>query len=115
MEGHLTKEPASVGGIFAWRCQCARPAISQYLANAANSFGHAVERCVLAIDWIVRITRQVLLRGHLIGPRLTVADPGASGSNCLSGFVDGGGADGFREPTVCVIATEVSIRAVPRP
>jgi hypothetical protein len=29
----------------------------------------------------------------------------------LSGFVDGGGADGFREPAVCAIATEVSIRA----
>jgi hypothetical protein len=29
----------------------------------------------------------------------------------LSGFVDGGGADGFREPTVCAIATEVSTRA----
>jgi hypothetical protein len=29
----------------------------------------------------------------------------------LSEFVDGGGADGFREPTVCAIATEVSIRA----
>src|ERR1700692_3389959 len=36
---------------------------------------------------------------------------GASGSNCLSGFVDGGGADGFGEPTVCPTAAEVSIRA----
>src|ERR1700727_3119092 len=26
-------------------------------------------------------------------------------------FVDGGGADGFREPTVCPTAAEVSIRA----
>src|ERR1700731_1567376 len=82
---------------------------SQYLATAANAFGHAVKRRVLAIDWIVRIIRQVLLRGHLIGPRLAVAD------RCLrqqlSGFVDGGGADGFREPTVCAIAAEVSIRA----
>src|ERR1700730_17066369 len=48
--------------------------ISQYLATAANAFDHAVERRVLAIDWIVRITRQVFLRGHLIGPRLAVAD-----------------------------------------
>jgi hypothetical protein len=46
----------------------------QYLATAANAFDHAVKRRVLAIDWIVRITRQVLLRGHLIGPRLAVAD-----------------------------------------
>ena len=84
--------------------------ISQYLATAANAFGHAVERCVLAIDCIVRITHQVFLRGHLIDPRLAVAD-GASGSNCLSGFVDGSWADGFCEPTVCAIATEVSIRA----
>src|ERR1700722_1952834 len=44
------------------------------LATAANAFGHAVERCVLAIDCIVRITHQVFLRGHLIGPRLAVAD-----------------------------------------
>ena len=48
--------------------------ISQYLATAANAFGHAVERCILAIDCIVRITHQVVLRGHLIGPRLAVAD-----------------------------------------
>jgi hypothetical protein len=46
----------------------------QYLATAANAFDHSVKRRVLAIDWIVRITRQVLLRGHLIGPRLAVAD-----------------------------------------
>src|ERR1700692_1930939 len=48
--------------------------ISQYLATAANAFGHAVKRRVLAIDWIVRITRQVLLLGRLIDPRLAVAD-----------------------------------------
>src|ERR1700693_3684222 len=48
--------------------------ISQYLATAANAFDHAVKRRVLAIDWIVRITRQVVLRGYLIGPRLTVAE-----------------------------------------
>src|SRR5260370_38240432 len=48
--------------------------ISQYLATAANAFDHAVKRRVLAIDWIVRIIHQVLLRGHLIGPRLAVAD-----------------------------------------
>src|SRR6266478_7260397 len=48
--------------------------ISQYSATAANAFNHAVKRRVLAIDWIVRITHQVLLRGHLIGPRLAVAD-----------------------------------------
>src|ERR1700731_1947848 len=47
---------------------------SQYLATAANAFGHAVKSRVLAIDWIVRITRQVLLRGHLIGPRLAMPD-----------------------------------------
>jgi hypothetical protein len=46
----------------------------QYLATAANAFDHSVKRRVLAIDWIVRITRQVLLRRHLIGPRLAVAD-----------------------------------------
>src|SRR6202162_1083794 len=48
--------------------------ISQYLATAANAFDHAVKRRVLAIDWIVRITRQVLLRGHFIGPQLAVAE-----------------------------------------
>ena len=48
--------------------------ISQYLATAANAFGHAVERCVLAIDCIVRIIHQVFLRGHLISRRLAVAD-----------------------------------------
>ena len=37
--------------------------ISQYLATAANAFDHAVKRRVLAIDRIVRITREVLLRG----------------------------------------------------
>jgi hypothetical protein len=44
-----------------------------YSATAANAFDHAVKRRVLAIDWIVRIT-QVLLVGHLIDPRLAVAD-----------------------------------------
>src|SRR6266481_3732184 len=48
--------------------------ISQYSATAANAFNHAVKLRVLAIDWIVRITHQVLLRGRLIGPRLAVAD-----------------------------------------
>jgi hypothetical protein len=48
--------------------------ISQYLATAANAFDHAVKRRVLAIDWIVRITHQVLLRGHFIGPHLVVAE-----------------------------------------
>src|SRR5258706_13054502 len=51
-----------------------RLGISQYLATAANAFDHAVKRRVLTIDWIVRIIGQVLLRGHLIGPRLAVAD-----------------------------------------
>jgi hypothetical protein len=45
----------------------------QYSATAANALDHAVERRVLAIDWIVRI-RQVFLRGHLIGARLAVPD-----------------------------------------
>jgi hypothetical protein len=45
----------------------------QYLTTAANALHHAVERRVLAIDWIVRI-HQVFLRGHLIGARLAVAD-----------------------------------------
>ncbi|HXB76971.1 MAG TPA: hypothetical protein VNX23_06060, partial [Bradyrhizobium sp.] len=48
--------------------------ISLYLATAANAFDHAVKRRVLAIDWIVRITHQVLLRGHLIRARLAVPD-----------------------------------------
>src|SRR6202162_5359821 len=48
--------------------------ISQYLATAANAFDHAVKRRVLAIDWIVRISHQVFLRGHLISTRLAVAD-----------------------------------------
>src|SRR5260370_35490500 len=51
-----------------------RASWSQYLATAANAFDHAVKCRVLAIDWIVRITHQFLLRGHLIGPRLAVAD-----------------------------------------
>jgi len=45
----------------------------QYLATAANAFDHAVKRRVLAIDWIVWIT-EALLVGHLIGPRLAVAN-----------------------------------------
>src|ERR1700692_803268 len=48
--------------------------ISQYLATAANAFDHAVKRRVLAIDWIVRIIHQVLLRGHLINTRLSMPD-----------------------------------------
>ena len=36
---------------------------ANYLATAANAFDYAVKCRVLAIDWIVRITRQVLLRG----------------------------------------------------
>src|ERR1700693_5856957 len=48
--------------------------ISQYLATAANAFDHAIKRRVLAIDWIVRITRQVLLQGHLISARLAMSD-----------------------------------------
>jgi len=83
--------------------------ISLYLATAANAFDHAVKRRVLAIDWIVRITHQVLLRGHLIRARLAVPD-GASGSSCPTEFVDRG-ATGFREPDVCAIATEVSTKA----
>src|SRR5258708_13485128 len=51
-----------------------RASWSQYSATAANAFDHAVKRRVLTIDWIVRIIGQVLLRGHLIGPRLAVAD-----------------------------------------
>jgi hypothetical protein len=50
------------------------PAGFQYSATAANAFDHSVKRRVLAIDWIVRITHQILLRGHLIGPRLAMAD-----------------------------------------
>jgi hypothetical protein len=67
MNGHPTKEAAS---------DSRRISIGnfQYLATAANAIDHAVKRRVLAIDWIVRITHQVLLRGHLIGPRLAVAD-----------------------------------------
>jgi hypothetical protein len=45
----------------------------QYLATAAYALDHAVERRVLAIDWIVLI-HQVFLRGHLIGARLPLAD-----------------------------------------
>ena len=48
--------------------------ISQYSATAANAFDHAVKRRVLAIDWIVRIIHQVLLRGHLISTRLAMPD-----------------------------------------
>jgi hypothetical protein len=44
-----------------------------YSTTAANAFDLAVKRRVLASDWIVRITRQVLLRGHLIGLQLAVA------------------------------------------
>jgi len=44
------------------------------LATAANALGHAVKRRVLSVDWIVRISHQVRLRGHLIGLRLAVAD-----------------------------------------
>jgi hypothetical protein len=60
--------------------------VFQYLATAANAFGHAVKLRVLAIDWIVRITREVLLVGHLLDPRLAMAD--WAGGNRLSGFVD---------------------------
>jgi hypothetical protein len=103
MQGHLTEGAASVGGLFVWRyqmraasvqnlsvpigfTQCERGTlrhpdsrrkglgISLYLATAANAFDHAVKRRVLAIDWIVRITHQVLLRGHLIRARLAVPD-----------------------------------------
>src|ERR1700722_8413599 len=56
--------------------------ISQYLATAANAFGHAVKRRVLAIDWIVRITGQVLFVGHLIGGR--PAPPAGMGCSCSS-------------------------------
>src|SRR6266850_3588310 len=45
----------------------------QYLATAANAVDHAVERRVLLVDRIVWI-HQVLLRGHLIGARLSMAD-----------------------------------------
>src|SRR5258708_37378659 len=51
-----------------------RASWSQYSATAANAFDHAVKRRVLAIDWIVRISHQVFLRGHLISTRLAVAD-----------------------------------------
>ena len=68
------------------------------LATAANAFDHAIKRRVLAIDWIVRIT-QVLFVGHLIGPRLAVADRcllGAGLGPFLVGFLNerlfGGGA-----------------------
>src|ERR1700723_3423728 len=60
-----------------WACLQRLPLASRwtnYLATAANAFGHAVKSRVLAIDWIVRITHQVLLRGHLIGPRLAMPD-----------------------------------------
>jgi hypothetical protein len=58
---NLDSPPVHAGGSFL------------YSATTANSFDHAVKRCVLAIDWIVRIA-QVLLVGHLIDPRLAVAD-----------------------------------------
>ena len=95
LQGHLTEEAASVAGLFVWRYQMRAASaqylsvpvgfthqdshrkalgISQCLATAANAFDHAVERRVLAIDWIVRITHQVLLRGHLIRARLAVPD-----------------------------------------
>jgi hypothetical protein len=48
-----------------------------YSATAANSFGHAVERRVLPIDWIVRIIHQVFFRGRLIGARLRAGVPQA--------------------------------------
>jgi hypothetical protein len=47
---------------------------AKYLTTAANAFDHTVKLCVLAIDWVVRITHQVILRRHLIGARLAVAD-----------------------------------------
>jgi hypothetical protein len=57
------------------------------LATAANAFDHSVKRRVLAIDWIVRITHRVLLRGHLIGPQLAVAErcPPARARRCWQG------------------------------
>jgi hypothetical protein len=48
--------------------------INQYLATAANAIDHTVKRRVLAIDWIVRIIHQVLLRRHLISTRLAMPD-----------------------------------------
>ena len=54
MQGQLTEEAAS--------------------ATAANAFDHSVKRRVLAIDWIVRVTHQFLLRGTLIAPQLAVAE-----------------------------------------
>jgi hypothetical protein len=47
---------------------------SGYSATAAN-IERAVERCVLLINWIVRI-RQVFLRWHLIGARLGIPPRG---------------------------------------
>ena len=41
------------------------------LATAANAFDHAVERRVLLVDWIVRMS-QIFLRGHLVSTRLAV-------------------------------------------
>src|ERR1700736_6056101 len=46
---------------------------SGVLAAAANALDLCIERGVLAVDGIVRIA-QVLLRRHLIGARLAVAD-----------------------------------------
>ena len=81
----------------------------QYSATAANALDHAVERRVLAIDWIVRI-RQVFLRGHLIGARLAVPDRCAI-QHQLVVRVRRWSAAGFGEPAVCAIATEVPTRA----
>jgi hypothetical protein len=68
-------------------CRCAHPSWKsrlsaapirhtavQYLAAAANAFDHTVKRRVLAIDWILRITHQGVLRRHLIGAWLAVTD-----------------------------------------
>src|SRR5258705_779187 len=73
MEGHLKKRPLQYPEAprFSRRISVGS---FQYLATAANAFDHAVQRRVLAIDWIVRISHQVFLRGHLISTRLAVAD-----------------------------------------
>jgi len=105
LHGRRQKSPPSEVGLSG-----SPRAISQYLATAANAFDHAVERGVLAIDCIVRITRQVFLRGHLIGPRLAVADRRLR-QQLVVRVRRWGWCGWIRGPTVCAIATEVSIRA----
>jgi hypothetical protein len=75
------------------------------LATAANAVDHAVERCVLLVDWVVRT-----LSEGTWSARGWRCPTGASGSICWSEFTDGGAAR-FRGPAGCAIAAEPSTRA----